>query len=147
MTSIRHFKLIFTILGGLYVIMASSMLVRGAPVLGDFGVPESAFSEPVLADIFLFFYQLMAYMGVLTVLFGHVARERNTQLLVASVYFTANILTALRDLSTADCQFGNHLYKGEKTVVFVYISLAYAAAFGYLVVRGAVNASSPNPRE
>jgi hypothetical protein len=81
------------------------------------------------------------------VLFGHVARERSTQLVVASVYFIANILTALRDLSTADCQFGNHLYKGEKKVVFVYISLAYAIACGYLVVRGLVSASSPKPRE
>jgi hypothetical protein len=147
MTSIRHFKLVFTILGLLYIIMASSMLVSGAAVLGDFGVPESVFTEPVLADTFLFFYQLMAYVGVLTVLFGHVARERSTQLLVASVFFIANIMTALHDLSTADCQFGNHLYKGEKTVVFVYISLAYAAAYGYLVVRGAVSASSPNPRK
>ena len=147
MTSIRHFKLVLTILGVLYVIMASSMLVRGAPALGEFGVPESVFSEPVLADIFQFFYQLMAYVGVLTVLFGHVARERRTQLLVASVYFIANILTALRDLSTADCQFGNHLYKGEKTIVFVYISLVYAAAFGYLVVRGALSAYSSKARE
>jgi hypothetical protein len=32
--------------------MASSMLVRGAAALGEFGAPESVFSEPVLTDIF-----------------------------------------------------------------------------------------------
>lgn len=136
MTFIRHFKLIFTILGVLYVLMASSMLARGAPVLLDFGVPESALAEPVLTDFFMFFYQLMAYLGVLTVLLGHVTREGRAQLLVATVFFVANMLTALRDLVTSDSQFGNHLYKGEKTVFFVYISLAYAAAFGYLVLKG-----------
>ena len=143
MTTIRNFKLVFTVLGVIYILMASSMLVRGVTVLRDFGVPESAIAEPVLEDIFMFFYQYMALMGAFTVLFGHVARERSTQLLVASVFFVSNILTALRDLSTSDCQLGTRLYKGENTIVFVYISLAYAACFGYLVLRGLSTAKAP----
>lgn len=70
MTTIRHFKPVLTVLGVLYIIMASSMLVRGVIVLRDFGVPESAIAEPVLVDIFIFFYQLMALMGVFTCSWG-----------------------------------------------------------------------------
>jgi len=133
-SSIRGFKAVFTTIGVIYVLLASSWLVRGSSVLRAFGVPESLSSAPVLEDIFLFFYQFMAFVGVLTVLFGHVTRERRTQLLVASVFCVSNILWALRDLSTSDSRFGNHLYKGDKTLLFVYMDLAVAAAFGYLIV-------------
>ncbi|HKU40445.1 MAG TPA: hypothetical protein VJR89_19925 [Polyangiales bacterium] len=136
MTSIRGFKLVFTSIGVIYIIMASSWLMRGPVVMLDFGVPESVLSEPVLQDFFFFFYQFMVFIGVLMVLFGQVARERKTQLLVASVFCIANILFALHDLSTSDSRFGNHLYKGDATLVFVYISLAIAAAFGYLAMKG-----------
>jgi hypothetical protein len=65
------------------------MLVRGARVMRDFAVPESVVSAPVFADFFSFFYQLMALVGVLTVLFGQVTRERWAQLLVARVFCAA----------------------------------------------------------
>lgn len=136
MTSIRGFKPVFTAIGVLYVLLASSFLVRGVSVLRDFAVPESAIATPVLQDLFFFFYQLMLFVGVLTALFGLVVRELKAQLLVASVFCITNILLALRDLSTSDCSLGNHLYKGDKTLVFVYISLSLAAAFGLLTVRG-----------
>jgi len=140
MTSIRGFKAIFTIMGVIYIMMASSMLVRGAIVLGEFGIPEKLALDPLVQDFFSFFYLLMAFTGVLTVLFGHVTRERRHQMLVAAVFCVWNLISAWRDLSTSDSRFGNHLYEGEKTIVFVYIGLAYAAVFGSLVVRGLIGA-------
>ncbi|MDD9943875.1 MAG: hypothetical protein OXU20_22730 [Myxococcales bacterium] len=134
--SIRGFKLVFTTIGVIYTLMASSMLVRGVGALREFGVPESDLSSPVFADVFNFFYLLMAYIGVLTVLLGHVTKERRAQLLVACVFCLTNLLTALRDLSTSDSRFGNRLYHGDKTMVFVYISLVFAAAYGYVIVAG-----------
>ena len=83
----------------------------------------------------MFFYQLMAVVGVLMVLFGHVTQPGRAQLLVARVFFVLNVLCAWRDLSTSDSRFGNRLYQGEKTLVFVFISLAFAAAFGFLAFR------------
>lgn len=136
MTSIHGFKQVFTTIGVIYVLLASSMLVRGPSVLLDFGVPESVVFSPVLRDFFLFFYQLMAVVGVLTVLFGYVTAGGKAQLLVASAFCLANVLAAFRDLSTSDSRFGNALYKGDKTLVFVYISVTFASAFGYLVIRG-----------
>lgn len=139
MTSIRGFKLVFISVGVIYTLMAGSWMVRGSIVLCDFGIPESTALTPLVEDLFAFFYLLMAFVGVLTVLFGCVTRERNRQLPVAAVFFIWNIVAALRDLTTSDSRFGNHLYKGDKTLVFVYISLAFAAAFGYLVVQGLID--------
>ena len=116
--------------------MASSALVKGTTFLEDFGVSHEVASEPVLTDFFMFFYQLMAYLGILTIVFGLVTRERRAQALVASVFFAANILIALRDLSTSDTPFGNALYKGEETGLFVVVSVVYAMVFGVLAIMG-----------
>jgi hypothetical protein len=95
----------------------------------------------VLEDFFLFFYQLMAFVGVLTVLFGLVTRERKSQVVVAAGFCLANLLWAVRDLGTSDSAFGNRLYRGEATLVFVYIDLGVAAIFGALAIVGVARAS------
>jgi hypothetical protein len=132
---IRGFRAVFTIIGVIYMILASSMLVRGVAVLRDFAVPESAVSAPVLEDFFLFFYQLMGLIGVLMILFGWITHGHRDQRLVSVVFCVASLLIAWRDLSTSDSRFGNRLYRGEATLVFVYIGLAFAAAFGWLAMR------------
>lgn len=133
-TGLRAFKPAFVALGLAYVLMASSALVQGTAFLEDFGVPRTLASDPVLTDFFTFFYQLMAYVGVLIVLFGLVTRERRAQAHVASVFFVASILLALRDLSTSDTRFGTALYKGDATVFFVVVSLVFAVVFGGLAI-------------
>lgn len=135
-TGLRAFKPAFVVLGLAYVLMASSALVKGTPFLEDFGVSHQVASGPVLTDFFTFYYQLMVYIGVLTVLFGLVTRERRAQALVASVFFVSSILIALRDLSTSDTRFGSALYKGKETIVFVVISVVYAIVFGGLAIMG-----------
>jgi hypothetical protein len=141
---IRGFKPVFTVIGAVYTLLASSMLVRGVGVLRDFEVPPELVSAPVLEDFFMFFYQAMALIGVLTVLFGHVTKGRSRQLLVAGIFCAANSLTALRDLATSDSPFGNRLYRGEATLVFVYIDVVLAVAFGALVVLGLRVSRSPS---
>lgn len=88
-TGLRAFKPAFVVLGLAYVLMASSTLVKGTPFLEDFGVSHQVASDPVLTDFFTFYYQLMAYTGVLTVVFGLVTRERRAQAHVASVNVNA----------------------------------------------------------
>jgi hypothetical protein len=141
---IRGFKAIFTTLGSIYALMAGSMLARGTRALLEFGISERLIREPVFEDFFLFFYQLMLVIGVLIVLFGHVVREHRSQLLVAGIFTALNVLTALRDLVTSNSRFGNHLYSG-RVLVFVYISLAYAVVFGFLVVRGLMATRARQP--
>jgi hypothetical protein len=78
----------------------------------------------------------MAFGGVLQVLFGRVTRGLRAQTLVACVYTAANLLFALRDLSTSDSRFGNHLYRGDATLFFVVVDLAIASAYGALSLAG-----------
>ena len=133
---IRGFKLVFTTIGVTYVLLASSMLVRGVDALRDYAVPPRDVTSPVVEDFFLFFYILMAFIGVLIVLFGYVTRERKQQCLVAAVFCAGQLLFTLRDLRTSDTSFGNRLYKGDGTVVFVLIGVVFAAAFGWLAIKG-----------
>ena len=133
---IRGFKHVFTAIGATYILLASSWIVRGPGVLRDFAVPDRVIAEPVFGDVFLFFYQYMAFGGVLQVLFGRVTRGLRAQTLVACVYTVANLLFALRDLSTSDSRFGNHLYRGDATLFFVVVDLAIASAYGALSLAG-----------
>lgn len=133
---IRGFKQVFTTLGATYILLASSWLVRGPVVLRDFAVPDRVIAEPVFVDVFMFFYEYMAFGGVLQVLFGHVTRGLRAQTLVACVYTAANVLFTFRDLSTSDSRFGNRLYRGDATLLFVVTDLAFACAFGFLAVTG-----------
>lgn len=134
--SIRGFQTTFTVVGAIYTLMACSYLVQGPTVLLEFDVSEQLVAEPVLRDFFYFFYQLMAYIGVLTIVVGHVARERTTQMFAAGAFTLANLFFMLRDLSTSDSSMGNSLYKGDKTLVFVAISLILVLIFGSFLVRG-----------
>ena len=135
-TEIRGFKPVFTAIGVTYIVLASSWLVRGPSVLRDFAVPAPLIAEPVFADFFMFFYQLMAFGGAVQVLFGHVTRGLRAQTLVASVYAVANVLAALRDLSTSDSRFGSRLYHGDATLLFVVVDVVIAVAYGTLAVAG-----------
>ncbi len=135
-TEIRGFKPVFTTIGVTYIVLASSWLVRGPSVLRDFAVPAPLIAEPVFVDFFRFFYQLMAFGGVVQVLFGHVTRGLRAQTLVASVYCVYNLLAMFRDLSTSDSRFGNRLYRGNATLLFVVTDLVFAVAFGAVAVAG-----------
>jgi hypothetical protein len=133
---IRGFKVSLTALGILYVAMASSMLVRGHGVMREFGAPEELIASPIFADFFSFFYEMMATCGLSMILFGQVTRDRASQVLVAAVFCAISLRFMLRDLATSDSEFGNHLYKGDKTLVFVYIGLFYATVFAALALAG-----------
>lgn len=68
--------------------------------------------------------------------------------MVAGVLSAANVLIALRNLSTSDSTFGNHLYRAPKTLVFAFISVALALIFAVLAVltaRGVGSAQGDDP--
>lgn len=133
---IPGFRIVFTIIGVLYALMAASALVRGVSFLRDFGVSEADLASPVLNDFFSFFYQLMAYLGGLMVLLGWVTREGRAQIAVSAALSLANFGLGFRDLETSDSPFGNQLYRGDATMVFVLIDFAIAATFGALALLG-----------
>jgi hypothetical protein len=133
---IRGFKATLVGIGCLYVLLASSMLVRGVGVLRDFAVPERLLAEPVFQDFFLFFYELMAAIGLLFAVFGCVVRDRRGQTLVACVLCVYSLYMTLRDLRTSDSAWGNHLYHGSATLIPVFIDLALGLVFAGFAWRG-----------
>ena len=133
---IPGFRIVFTIIGVLYALMAASALVRGVSFLRDFGISEADLASPVVSDFFSFFYLLMAYVGALMVLLGWVTREGRAQIAVSAALSLANVGFGVRDLATSDSPFGNRLYRGDATMVFVLIDFAIAASFGALALVG-----------
>lgn len=133
---IRGFRSTFIAVGVLTSLMASAGLASGLGMLREFGVPEATLASPVLADFFSFFYESMAFIGLFTVLFGLTTRGWRAQRLVASVFTGTSLLLVARELSTSDTRFGNHLYHGDATLIFVLVDLAFAAAFGALAIMG-----------
>ncbi|MFO0554299.1 MAG: hypothetical protein U0271_38315 [Polyangiaceae bacterium] len=131
---VRGFRPTLITIGVIYTLMACSAVARGVSMLRDFGVAEDVIASPVLADFFSFFYCLMAFVGCLMIVFGLVVRERKGQRLVCAVFMVANLGFGYRDLTTSDSRFGNHLYKGEKTMFFVVMDVALALAFATLLV-------------
>jgi hypothetical protein len=141
---VRGFRTVYTTVGVAYVLLASSMLVRGVGTMREFGVPEHVVSAPVFADFFTFFYQLMIVVGVLTVLLGKVTRDARAQVLVARTFCVVNLFATFRDLSTSDSRFGNRLYRGEATLIPVLIDLSFALAFGYLALGRTGRTAAPD---
>lgn len=144
---IPGFKPVLTVVGLVYMAMGASMVVRGVGALRPFGVPEDVIASPVMADFFLFFYELMMIVGGLMVLFGHVTVGRTRQIIVAATFMVLDVLAAFRDLSTSDSRFGNRLYKGDATLMFVAISVTLTLVFGTLVVLGLRRPRSRLPAE
>ena len=134
--AIRGFRATLIGIGVMYVLLASSMLVRGVGVMRDFAVPDSLIAEPVFEDFFLFFYELMAAQGVFIALFGQLVRERGGQTLVALVLCLWNGYVTWRDLSTSDSPFGSQLYRGSATLIPVVIDLTLALLFAGFVWAG-----------
>jgi len=134
--TIRGFRTTFVVIGVLYGMAAGSWLVRGPVVLRDFGVPPELIAAPVFVDFFGFMYEMMAFVGVLIVVFGFVAKDRRTQGVVAVVLCLGNVWFGIHDLSTSDSQWGNQLYEGEATMVFVIVDAVLAGIFGYFAWRG-----------
>ncbi len=133
-TGLRAFRPTFLVLGASYVLMASYALAKGTAFLEEFGVSHALATDPVVNDFYTFFYQLMAYIGVLIVVFGLITKGHRTQAQVASLFAVANILTALRDLSASNTRFGSAVYENDEILIFVAVSLVYALVFGAVAI-------------
>jgi hypothetical protein len=141
---LRGFRTLCITVGVVYVLLALSMVLRGVHVMSGFAVPDDLVASPVFDDFFRFFYELMAIMGVLIALLGHVTTEARHQRLVAAVLAAINVAITWRDVSTSDSALGNRLYRGPGTLAPVVIDLVIALAFGFVALRGAARAPQAN---
>lgn len=130
------FRACCSVVGALYVLLASSMLARGAPVaMRPFGVPEEILRSPHYADYFHFTFVHMATLGVLIALLGRYVADGRPQQLVSRVLVLVQFHYAYLDFRTSDSVLGNRLYDGPATLIPPVIDLAVALCFAWLGAR------------
>lgn len=135
-TEVPGFKRACSVVGVTYVLLASSMLARGAETaMRPFGVPDAILRSPHYADYFHFTFVHMVTLGVLIFLLGRYAERGNAQRTIARVLCLVQVHYAWLDLRTSDSALGNHLYRGAGTMIPPMIDVAVALCFAFLGVR------------
>ena len=129
-------KLIGTVIGAVYCLLGSSMLLRGVQsAMQPFGVPETTLNSPHFADFFHFLFVHMVVLGILTVLLARFVNEGRQQRIAAWVLFAINLHYTYLDFRTSDSALGNSLYHGPGTLVPPLIDVVVTLAWLYLALR------------
>jgi hypothetical protein len=133
---IRGFKTICSIIGATYVLLAGSMLARGARgSMEPFKVPEAVLSSAHFADFFHFLFVHMITLGVMVGLLGWFVENGRHQRFAARVLCAINVHYAYLDFRTSDSPLGNGLYQGPASVIPALVDVAVVLAFAYLSTR------------
>jgi hypothetical protein len=130
------YRIIFSVIGGAYILLSCSMLVRGMrTAMQSFGLPESTLASPHFADFFHFFYSLMLMLGLLIVALGRFVLVGVHQRSSARLLLAINVYVTYLDVRVSDSPLGNGLYQGKNTIVPAILDLAFGLCFAYLSVR------------
>lgn len=130
------FKVACSVVGGLFVMLAGSMLARGAETaMRPFEVPEAVLRSAHYADYFHFTFVHMAVIGVLIALLGRYVERGRPQRIVSRVLVVVLAHYAYLDLRTSDSAIGNRLYHGPATLIPPVIDVAVALCFLWLGLR------------
>jgi hypothetical protein len=133
---LRGFKTTCSVVGAVYVLLASTMFARGAhDSMERFGVPEPVLSSPHFADFFHFLFVHMSTLGVLIALLGWCVERGRRQRLVARVLCVINVHYTYLDIRTSDTPLGNGLYQGPASAMPIFVDFAVLLAFAYLGTR------------
>jgi hypothetical protein len=145
-SSLPGYRRILGTIGGLYVLLGGSMLVRGATAaMQPFGVPEAVLDSAHFGDFFHWVFVHMSVLGVLFVLLARFVTEARAQRSVARVLLLLELHYTYLDLRTSDSPFGNGLYQGGGSLVPPLIDLIVVACFAYLATRRVpADAQSPS---
>lgn len=140
-TKVPGFRAIYCVIGALYVLLGSSMLVRGAVVaMQPFAVPDAVLRSPHFADFFHFTFVHMVVLGVLLFLMGRFLEGARPQQITSRVMFLVSAHYTYLDLRTSDSPLGNHLYHGPETLIPPLIDVIVTVCFAYLSLRPARSA-------
>jgi hypothetical protein len=136
-TYLPGFRRLCTVVSVLYLLLAGSMLARGARVvMKPLGVPESVLSSAHFADFFHWLFVHMAVIGILIGMLGRFVEEGRHQRTVARVLCLLEAHYTYLDVSTSDSRFGNALYRGPGSLVPPMIDLVVLVAFAYFGMKG-----------
>lgn len=100
-------------IGGLYVALAGSMLLRGPMVaMAEYAVPAETLASPHYADAMFWVFLHMTVLGSLIVVVGWFAEGVRLQRAFARLMLLALVVYTTLDVRTADWALGSALYKG-----------------------------------
>jgi predicted small integral membrane protein len=130
------FRVICSIVGGAYVLLGGSMVLRGArAAMQPFGVPELVLSSPHFTDFFHWVFVHMMVLGILIGMLGQWVRHGPHQQAAARVLCLIELHYTYLDLRTSDSALGSGLYQGPQSLVPPAIDVIVVLLFAYLGVR------------
>jgi hypothetical protein len=133
---LRGFKTICSAVSVTYVLLGSSMLIRGARAsMQPFGVPEVVLTSAYFADFFHFLFIHMIVIGLLIGTLGWFVQHDRQQRMAARLLCVIQLHYTYLDLRTSDSIFGNGLYRGSASITPALVDLVVTLAFAFLSVR------------
>jgi hypothetical protein len=101
-------------LGGLYVFIAGSLLLRGpAAAMADYAVPEATRASPHYADAIFWVFLHMTVIGLTIAVIGWFADGERLQRAFARLMLVALCVYTFLDVRAADWALGTGLYEGS----------------------------------
>lgn len=131
-------------IGGLFVLLAGSILVRGPMVaMADYAVPAQTLASPHYADAMFWVFLHMAIIGLIVATVGWFAEGVRMQRAFARLMLAAQLVYFTLDVRSADWALGNALYKGPGSLGPVVVgAIALAAWVRLNVVRASGSAGA-----
>lgn len=120
---------------GLFVVLASGVLIRGAETsMAEFEVPAAVLTSPHYQDAIFWVYLHMLVIGAIVGLMGLRAEDPRLQRDFSRLMFAASAVYAWLDLRASDSALGEALYRGPGSLVPVLVCVLTAALFGRLAL-------------
>jgi hypothetical protein len=133
-------------IGGLFVLLAGSQLLRGVPAAMDgFGVPDVVLASPHYQDAMTWVFVHMLVLGLTIGVVGHFAETPRTRLAFARFMVAAIALYTVLDLRTSDSALGNGLYAGPRSLVPPVIDVVVLLLFAHLAFCKSASAAPARP--
>ncbi len=130
------FKGTYITVGGLFVLLASSMLFRGIPEnMAQFNVPSEILNAPHYLDAMWWTYSHMLILGLVIGLIGILAEGVKLKVWMSRLLLMANLYYVFLDVRSSDSALGNGLYEGEASLIPAIIGSVITLLFLQLVVR------------
>jgi len=130
---IPAFKPLMITIGVLYVLMASSILLRDVgESLGPFGLPQATLDSPHFQDAIIWVYFHMTVLGGAFIVVGFKSRTLSFQRAFVRFCFVAHLGYVYLDVRSSDTALGIALYKGPASAVPAVIAAIFLLCFAAL---------------
>lgn len=130
------FKTTFLIVGISYILLSLGLFAQGLiPSMADFQVPAAVLQSSHYVDALTWAYVHMTVLGCLITLIGYAVTDKEKQKWISLILFLITCFYTYLDVRSADFFLGNALYKGDASLIPVFIGLIVNFLFLQLTSR------------